>query len=256
MARPKKNNAEYFSHDADMRNDVRIKAIRRKYKLTGYAIWNFLLEVLTDSDYFEIGWSELDIELLSADFDVDVSELKAVVEYCISLGLLQQEDGVLFSENHQKRFNTLLSKRKRDLNRHQTALPTTETPQKEVFDSENPHSIVKESIVEYSKVNEIKEKESVVGAEAPDDTTQKFKNFNLFIENNAPRVAKMQEPFTERQYRVIISRAKGKNIDTKTRWIGDILKEMHNKPNLTTKYTSAYITYQLFEKQRIKQNGN
>ena len=31
MARPKKNNADYFSHDNDMRNDERIIALIRKF---------------------------------------------------------------------------------------------------------------------------------------------------------------------------------------------------------------------------------
>lgn len=38
MARPKKNNAEYYTHDADMRNDMKIKALRRKFSHTGYAV--------------------------------------------------------------------------------------------------------------------------------------------------------------------------------------------------------------------------
>lgn len=38
MARPNKNNAEYFSHDADMRNDVKVKALRRRFSHTGYAV--------------------------------------------------------------------------------------------------------------------------------------------------------------------------------------------------------------------------
>lgn len=75
MARPKKNNAEYFTHDADMRNDVKIKALRRKFSHTGYAVWNYLLETLTDSDFFEVEWEEINIELLAADYDVSVSEL-------------------------------------------------------------------------------------------------------------------------------------------------------------------------------------
>ena len=47
MARPKKNNADYFPHDADMRNDPKIRALRRKFGLKGYAIWNMFLESLT-----------------------------------------------------------------------------------------------------------------------------------------------------------------------------------------------------------------
>ena len=31
MARPAKLNADYFSHDVDMRNDIRIKGLRRNF---------------------------------------------------------------------------------------------------------------------------------------------------------------------------------------------------------------------------------
>jgi hypothetical protein len=33
MARPLKNNADYFPHDNDMRNDEKILALRRKFGL-------------------------------------------------------------------------------------------------------------------------------------------------------------------------------------------------------------------------------
>ena len=52
MARPKKNNADYFSHDADMRNHRKMKAIRAKFGLEGYAIWNMVLEVLSNAELF------------------------------------------------------------------------------------------------------------------------------------------------------------------------------------------------------------
>lgn len=113
MARPKKNNAEYFSHDADMRNDVKIKALRRKFSHNGYAVWNYLLETLTDSDFFEIEWEEINIELLAADYDVTVEELQAIVEYCLKIGLLQQQGDKLYSEAHKKRLTPLLANRER-----------------------------------------------------------------------------------------------------------------------------------------------
>ena len=111
MARPKKYNAEYFTHDADMRNDVKIKALRRKFSHTGYAVWNYLLETLTDNDYFEITWDEINIELLAADYDVSVEELTEIVEYCVKIGLLQLENDVLRSDAHQNRFRELLDNR-------------------------------------------------------------------------------------------------------------------------------------------------
>lgn len=113
MARPKKNNAEYFTHDADMRNDVKIMALRRKFRHEGYAVWNFLLETLTDSDFFEIEWEEISIELLAADYDVSVERLTDIVDYCVKIGLLQQEGNRLYSAAHQKRFATLLANRAR-----------------------------------------------------------------------------------------------------------------------------------------------
>lgn len=103
-----KSNAEYFTHDADMRNDVKIRALRRKFPNIGYAVWLYLLETLTDSDFFTIDWNELTIELLAADYDVSVSELTDIVSYCVTIGLLQLNNGKLLSEVHIERLNTVI----------------------------------------------------------------------------------------------------------------------------------------------------
>jgi hypothetical protein len=111
MARLNKNNAEYFTHDADMRNDVRVKALFRRYKHTGYAVWCFLLEALTDSDFFEIEWTGINRELYSADFDVTPEELSEIVDYCIKIELLTLQDGKLFSVNHKARLEAVAAYR-------------------------------------------------------------------------------------------------------------------------------------------------
>lgn len=131
MARPRKNNADYFSHDADMRNDIKIKALRRKYSHAGYAVWCYLLEVLSDSDFFEVEWSDLNIELLSADFDVSIKELRDIVDYAVRIDLLQMKNGVLYSETHQERFTALLANRERKR-------ISAETPKTNVKESRNP----------------------------------------------------------------------------------------------------------------------
>lgn len=111
--------AVFFSHDADMRNDIKIKALRRKYQHKGYAVWCFLLEAFTDSDNFEIEYGEITKELLAADFDVPVEELTEIVEYCEKIGLLQEEDGKLFSIAQKRRFKEAFdrSARRREANR-------------------------------------------------------------------------------------------------------------------------------------------
>lgn len=155
MARPKKDNADYFSHDADMRNDPRVKALRRKFGLEGYAIWNMILEVLTDSDHFEYEWTELNIELLAGDFDIDPDLLEEVISYCQTIKLLEKEDGLIYSSKMKERFESLLNKRNRDRKGSKPKKPTTETPKEIVSDDENPQSKVKESKVKESKEEEI-----------------------------------------------------------------------------------------------------
>lgn len=141
MARPIKSNADYFTHDSDMRNDPRIKAIRRKFKHTGFSVWNMLLEVLTDSDNFKIEKSELQIELLSGDFDIEPEWLTTFLDYCIAVELLQEINGFILSKRHIERFSALINKRKRDRNI--------------VIADDNPQSRVKKSKEEKSKEKEI-----------------------------------------------------------------------------------------------------
>lgn len=115
MARPVKNNADYFSHDCGMRNDLRVKALRRKYSHEGYAVWCYMLEVLTDSDFFEIEWNELNKLLLSADFDIDTDRLCEIIDFCLTLGLLELSDeNKLFSLTLKERLNAVLEAKERN----------------------------------------------------------------------------------------------------------------------------------------------
>lgn len=114
MARPIKNNAEYFSHDADMRNDIKVKALRRRFGHKGYAVWCFLLESLTDAENFVLNRDAVSVELLAADYDVSVEELTGIIEYCVKIELLQiSDDDLLYSAAHQRRFNGLIQNRER-----------------------------------------------------------------------------------------------------------------------------------------------
>ena len=168
MGRPQKNNADFFSHDSDMRNDPKIRALRRKWSHAGYAVWSFMLEYLTDCDYFCVEWSDLNIELLAADFDVEPEELSSIVDYCIKLGLLQIKDGNLTCEKLQERMKPLMDKRtKKSASNHENEVFGAKIPengsfrsendQKQEFagvsDVENPHSKVKYSKEKYSKEN-------------------------------------------------------------------------------------------------------
>ncbi len=110
MGKPIKLAADYFYHDADMRNDIKVKALRRRFGAEGYAVWNYLLEVLTDSEGFVIEFSALEKELLAADFDTTNERLAEIVDYCCTLGLLQRTEDKqgIFSRSHQARLQAVL----------------------------------------------------------------------------------------------------------------------------------------------------
>ena len=167
MARPKKNNAEYYTHDADMRNDIKVKALRRKFSHMGYAVWNYLLETLTDNDYFEITWDEINIELLAADYDVSVEELTEIVAYCVKIGLLQLENDVLRSDALQNRFNELLDNRVKKSEAGKKGM-AKRWGQKDNIVIKSDNSVItplQKTITENNKVKESKVKESKVKKE-------------------------------------------------------------------------------------------
>jgi hypothetical protein len=161
-----------------MRNDIKIKSLRRKYGHTGYSIWNMMIELLTSQEYFEYEWTEFNIEMLSADFDIDTEELEGIVEYCAKLGLLQMTNNYLHCDKLTFRLEEDVLKRRTNYcnnnsKRNQlkgvnvnnnsvdvTLLPTI-TPLEIINVDINRQSKVKEIKVNESKVNQSKEKESV-----------------------------------------------------------------------------------------------
>jgi hypothetical protein len=112
MARPQKNNLDYYSHDCDMRNDLKIKALRRKFSHTGYSIYVMMLEHLGNCNYLQYKWNDLSIELLTPDFDVEGDLLKQIVDYCVFLKLFEIEEGIIYSQKFYERNNDVLSSRK------------------------------------------------------------------------------------------------------------------------------------------------
>ena len=159
MARPVKNNVDYFSHDSGMRNDIKIKALRRKFSHKGYSVWNMLLEHLSNCEYLEYEWSELNIELLTPDFDIDMEELDEIVQYCIKLGLLKMTNGYLHSEELTHRMSDVLSRRANfcEKNSARYNINSVNVDINPVIVDINTQSKVKES-----KVNESIEKQSIL----------------------------------------------------------------------------------------------
>jgi hypothetical protein len=162
MARPVKNNLDYFSHDKDMRNDNKIRNVRRKFGHKGYSVYVMMLEHLSDCEYLQYEWNELSIELLVPDFDVDYEELVEIIDHCVKLKLFELELGILYCNTLYQRNNKVLTDRNSfDLNNSRLS----QLKQDLLSKSEINYSLSNEStysIVKESKVKESKEKNSIV----------------------------------------------------------------------------------------------
>lgn len=110
MARPPKNNCDYFPHDASMRNHRKVKAIRNKFT-NGYAIWNMLLEYICDADGNEFENSVLEYELMSGDFGFTSDEISEVIKYCLQLEMLFERNGFIYSESLNEKLAPVYEKR-------------------------------------------------------------------------------------------------------------------------------------------------
>ena len=84
MARPIKNYCDYFPHDRDMRNHRKVKAIRTKYGVVGYAIWSMTLEYLTGIDGNVLEYSDVEFELMAGDFGVSATETPLLTELLLT----------------------------------------------------------------------------------------------------------------------------------------------------------------------------
>jgi hypothetical protein len=156
MARPRKNNADYFSHDNNMRKDTKIESVRSKFGNEGYAVWCMLLETLTENENFRLRLSNaIDWELLAGDFRVDFERLKEMFDYFSRIELVEWDGVYVVCRNLGKRLSPLIEKREAFREKYAVSdaempVSTTET---EVSDAEMPHSKVNKSKVKESKLN-------------------------------------------------------------------------------------------------------
>lgn len=104
-----KDRIRFFSHDVDMRNDLKIRGLRRQFGNEGYAVWCYLLEILTDSEDLSVDIDGMG-ELLAVDFDIDQERLNEIVDYCLKVGLFVKDGSTLYSLRHRERIMGVLDK--------------------------------------------------------------------------------------------------------------------------------------------------
>ena len=100
---------EYFSHDADARNDEKILNVRMKYGAEGYGIYFMLLERLrTEKDYTGVA----DYNALAFDLRVSAGAVKDIINN-FGLFSLTDDGGAFYSESLIRRMEIMESKSKK-----------------------------------------------------------------------------------------------------------------------------------------------
>lgn len=115
MPRPYKENAEYFSHDADASSDEKIIYLESKHGFTGYAFYFKMLEILARSKNFEIKLNEVSSAIYAKKIGVSLQEFSAIIQDCVrpEIHAFVLVDGKLYSEGLKKRLKSLVEKRER-----------------------------------------------------------------------------------------------------------------------------------------------
>ncbi len=111
MSRPRKNNAEYFSHDASMRNNRKVRALRARHGVNGYAVFCMTLEILTDADDFTVTVDDVELELIAADFGFTMVELRDIWNTAKNLRLIEFENDKLSCHALVERLQPVLDER-------------------------------------------------------------------------------------------------------------------------------------------------
>ncbi|TWH48523.1 DUF4373 domain-containing protein [Sporomusa sp. KB1] len=116
MARPNKEGLDYFSLDTDITGDDKIKLIKAKHGLVGFAIVILLLTKIYKEGYY-YHWSEDEQYLFADDARVDINTVITIVNDCINRGFFNQKlydkYGILTSRGIQKRFLQGCARRKK-----------------------------------------------------------------------------------------------------------------------------------------------
>ena len=162
MARPRKNNADYFSHDADASMDEKIIYLESKFGMAGYAFYFKTLEALTRSENFIItNLDEIKMVIYAKRFGIAPDVMHQMITESVRIKAFTKDDNNnIFSEGLIKRMNPLIEARKKDRSRkgqnNKTEVfhrkPLDIRQKENIFQVENPQSKVKERIEKQSKL--------------------------------------------------------------------------------------------------------
>lgn len=88
----------YIKHDLYASNDKEIRKLLKEYQEAGYGVWWAIVEVLTQDDYHALERDDLIENVQRALFAKKSTLISKVVDSCLNLQLLQEENGYIYNE--------------------------------------------------------------------------------------------------------------------------------------------------------------
>jgi hypothetical protein len=96
--------APYFSHDADARNDLKIKSLIKKYTIEGYGIYWVILELMRVEDSYKLELKEYVINGIADSIYHDYDWTYEFIKYCVAIELFEvDENNSLYSRSFLER---------------------------------------------------------------------------------------------------------------------------------------------------------
>lgn len=114
MARPQKQGLDYFPLDVDIFQDKKIRILKAKYGVDGFAIYVYLLCEIYKNGYY-IKADDDFICIMADDLRMSINKVKQVLNFLLERSLFEnklfQSDKVLTSESIQRRFQLAVKER-------------------------------------------------------------------------------------------------------------------------------------------------
>ena len=262
MARPQKTGLDYFSFDVCFFEDIKIRKISHACGINSYSILICLLcNIYRDHGYY-ILWDE-DLPFVVAD-KVGTSEgaVEEVIKKALQVNLFSKDayekHKILTSHGIQKRYLSATLRRgggviadKFRVSDDNNIISVCRNPTKESKVKESKEKDVTDVTSKKKDLNPvISEPEETHPPVAPPPLPNPdFEKFQKWILEKAPRVAKMEEPFTEEEYLRIKE-------EFPPGMTAEVLLAMHNSKDLLKKNLSANLTFRNWIKRRQNDGKN
>lgn len=195
MARPRKNNANWFKHYNNLRNNELLITLRERLGMEGFGIYICFLEYLTGKDFYRLETNDVNIEIAAANFRIKQESLQSVIDYCLKLGILEfcQINNIKYitSPMLNEQFKELDEYRYKDRQKKQKSKIFPRENEvfpkgNEVFPKENeviPNTIEKV----FPKENEVFPKENeVFPKENPEETPERIRDIDISLRSISP----------------------------------------------------------------------